>query len=154
MRETAADVDILSSLSVFEGAQRHSLEILAQALAEQSVQAGETVITEGEPAEDFYVVRSGVFEVVSKGEAGGTPRVINTLEEGDYFGEIGLVEGIPRTATVRAASRGIVYRIAGPDFLDAINESPTLSGTLLDGIVGRLARTHPSYEPKQQEAIR
>jgi CRP-like cAMP-binding protein len=80
--------------------------------------------------------------------------VINTLEEGDYFGEIGLVEGIPRTATVRAATGGLVYRIAGPDFLDAINESPILSGTLLDGIVGRLARTHPSYEPNRQEANR
>jgi MFS family permease len=154
MKEMAADVDILSSLPVFEGAQRHSLEMLAQALTEQTVERGESVITEGEPAEDFYVVRSGVFEVVSTGEVGGTPRVINTLQEGDYFGEIGLVEGIPRTATVRAASRGTVYRIAGPDFLDAINESPTLSGTLLDGIVGRLARTHPSYEPKRQEAIR
>ena len=151
MKEMAADVDILSSLPVFEGAQRHSLEMLAQTLTERAVETGENVITEGEPAEDFYVVRSGVFEVVS---TGSTPRVINTLEEGDYFGEIGLVEGIPRTATVRAASRGTVYRIAGPDFLDAINESPTLSGTLLDGIVGRLARTHPSYEPKRQEAIR
>jgi hypothetical protein len=154
MRETAADVDILSSLPIFEGAQRHSLEILAQALTEQTVEAGETVITEGEPAQDFYVVRSGSFEIVSKGEAGSRPRVINTLAEGDYFGEIGLVEGIPRTATVRAAMRGTVYRISGPDFLDAINESPTLSGTLLDGIVGRLARTHPSYEPRTQEAIR
>jgi MFS family permease len=154
MTETAADVDILSSLPVFDGAQRHSLEMLAQALTERAVETGESVITEGEPAEDFYVVRSGVFEVVSTGEAGSTPRVINTLEEGDYFGEIGLVEGIPRTATVRAASGGTVYRIAGPDFLDAINESPTLSGTLLDGIVGRLARTHPSYEPKRKEAIR
>jgi MFS family permease len=154
MKETAADVDILSSLPVFEGAHRNSLETLARALAEQTVEAGETVITQGEPAADFYVIRSGTFEVVSTGEAGGTPQVINTLEEGDYFGEIGLVESIPRTATVRAATRGIVYRISGPDFLDAITESPTLSGTLLDGIVGRLARTHPSYEPKRQEAIR
>jgi predicted MFS family arabinose efflux permease len=154
MRETAADVDVLSSLPVFEGAQRHSLEILARALAEQTVEAGETVITEGEPAEDFYVVRSGSYEVLSAGETGSVPRVINTLGEGDYFGEIGLVEGIPRTATVRAATGGVVYRISGPDFLDAVNESPTLSGTLLDGIVGRLARTHPSYEPRTQEAIR
>jgi predicted MFS family arabinose efflux permease len=154
MTETAADVDILSSLPVFEGAHRHSLEILARALVEETVEEGERVITEGEPAENFYVVRSGSFEVVSTGEAGGAPKVINTLEEGDYFGEIGLVESIPRTATVRAASRGTVYRISGPDFLDAINESPTLSGTLLDGIVGRLARTHPSYEPKRQEAVR
>jgi MFS family permease len=154
MRETAADVDILSSLPVFEGAHRHSLEILARALAEQTVEAGETVITEGEPAQDFYVVRSGSFEVVATGETGSAPRVVNTLGEGDYFGEIGLIEGIPRTATVRAAARGRVYRVSGPDFLDAINESPTLSGTLLDGIVGRLARTHPSYEPRTQEEIR
>jgi predicted MFS family arabinose efflux permease len=153
MRETAAEVEILSSLPVFEGAQRHSLEILARAIEEQTVEEGETVITEGEPAQDFYIIRSGTFEVVSRGEAGGTPKVINTLKEGDYFGEIGLVEGIPRTATVRAATRGSVLRISGPDFLDAINESPTLSGTLLDGIVGRLARTHPSYEPRKQEAI-
>ncbi|MFN2488651.1 MAG: cyclic nucleotide-binding domain-containing protein [Actinomycetota bacterium] len=64
--------------------------------------------------------------------------------EGDYFGEIGLLERIPRTATVRAVTDCKLYRITGKDFLATVNELPVISGALLGGLMTRLTRTHPS----------
>jgi CRP-like cAMP-binding protein len=61
-----------------------------------------------------------------------------------YFGEIGVIEGIPRTATVRTMSPSRLLRIEADDFLDALSDS-TPSPSLVDGMSGRLARTHPSY---------
>ena len=144
-RELAPRVEQLERLGLFDGAPRQQLESLAAALEEVAVPAGSAVVTEGEQADAFYVVRSGTLAVLSAGERGGVPVRVNTLGAGDYFGEIGLLERIPRTATVRAGTDGAVWRLAGEDFLGILNQVPSTSGTLLDGVVGRLARTHPSH---------
>jgi CRP-like cAMP-binding protein len=68
-------------------------------------------------------------------------------QEGDYFGEIGLLEKMPRTATVRAETDSSLYRIQGEIFLDAVSQSSIISGVLFGGVVGKLARTHPSARP-------
>jgi CRP-like cAMP-binding protein/predicted MFS family arabinose efflux permease len=144
-RELAPRVGLLEGLRVFEGAPRQALESLAAAMEERAVPAGAAVVTEGEQADAFYVVGSGRLAVLSAGEQGGEPARVNTLGPGDYFGEIGLLERIPRTATVQAETEASVWRLAGEDFLGILNQVPSTSGTLLDGVVGRLARTHPSH---------
>jgi CRP-like cAMP-binding protein len=117
-------------------------------MTEESVEAGTLVVREGQPADDFFVVLEGELEVIAVGEGGSEPRIVNSLVSGDYFGEIGLLEGIPRTASVRSRTRATLYRIPGEEFLGATNRNPGMATTLFDGIVGRLARTHPSHEPK------
>jgi CRP-like cAMP-binding protein len=72
--------------------------------------------------------------------------VLQTLVDmgtGDYFGEIGLIEQIPRTATVTALTDTTLLRIDGSKLLAALTES-TPSSAVLDGARMRLGRTHPS----------
>ena len=135
-RRLAPKVALLEGLRVFEGAPRQSLETLAAAMEERPVPAGAVVVAEGEEADAFYVVRSGTLAVLSAGERGGPPARVNTLGQGDYFGEIGLLERIPRTATVQASDDSVVERLAGEDFLGILNQVPSTSGTLLDGWSG------------------
>jgi MFS family permease len=143
----------LEGLPIFVGVPRPSLELLAAAVEEEHVPAGTLVIQQGEPSRYFYVVASGMLDVVSSGEAGQAPVTVNTLQAGDYFGEIGLLEGIPRTASVRARSDCTIERIDGRVFLGVVNQTPSLSGTLLDGVVGRLARTHPTYQSRRAAEV-
>ncbi len=150
-RELAPRVELLSRLSIFEGMPRQSLEALAGTVAEEAVPAGEVLIREGDDADDFFIIRSGTMEVLSSGEAGAQLEQIRDLGAGDYAGEIGLIEGIPRTATVRATSDCLVYCIGGREFVDAVRRVPSVSSALSGGIAGRLARTHPSYTPKKSE---
>jgi CRP-like cAMP-binding protein len=117
-------------------------------MTEESVPAGTDVTREGEPADDFFVVRDGELDVFAQGERESEMRKVNSLGPGDYFGEIGLLEGIPRTASVRSRTAVQLYRIPGRDFVETVNHTPAMSMTLLDGIVGRLAQTHPSHEPQ------
>jgi len=101
-RALAPRVALLEGVRVFDGAPRQALETLAANLEERAVPAGTAVVTEGEEADAFYLVRSGNLAVLSAGERGGPLARVNTLGPGDYFGEIGLLERIPRTATVQA----------------------------------------------------
>jgi MFS family permease len=146
--ELAPRADALARLAIFESLPRPALEMLAASLTEQSVPAGAEVVREGEPADALYVVRSGHLQVIASGERRGMPELVNTLHEGDWFGEIGLLEGVARTATVRTTTDAVLWRIDGDDFLNAVNQMPVISGALLSGVVGRLARTHPSYRPR------
>jgi CRP-like cAMP-binding protein/predicted MFS family arabinose efflux permease len=146
-RQFADIVDFIRDLGIFTGATRQSLELIARNLEEIDVDPKANVVVEGEPADAFYVVREGTLDVWSRGERGGRPLKVNKLGPGDYFGEIGLLEEIPRTATVRAATRCVLYKISGEDFISVFTRSPLGGRSMHDTIAGRLARTHPSKKP-------
>ena len=132
---------VLRGFEIFAGTPRGALESLARSAVEESVAAGSVMIVEGVDADDFFVLTAGEAEV-STGDGAGQ-RHLATLRAPDYFGEIGLLERRPRTATVTATSACTVLRIKGGDFLSAVT-----AATLTPGALGlaqtRLARSHPS----------
>ena len=98
---SSADVktaQILSALPVFAGLDERSLQAIAVLARELSAPAGTILIREGDPATAFYVIVKGTVHVERDG------RVIRSLSEGSFVGEIGLVEGSLRTATVTCAA--------------------------------------------------
>jgi NTE family protein len=143
-RELAGTVETLRGLDAFAGLTVGACERLAAALLPVPVSAGTTTIHEGDPSDDLYVVRSGEFEVWSSGEAGGPARLVNTMGSDDVFGEIGLLAGSPRTASVRVTADGLVWRIPGEVFLAALADAGPTPDPLRLGMAARLARTHPS----------
>jgi MFS family permease len=132
----------LEKLDIFAGATRAALESLAKSAVEERVAAGTVMIEEGAVADDFFVLTDGEVEVTSKGET-GVEQHLGTLTPLNYFGEIGLLEHRPRTATVRAVTACTLYRIDGTAFVEALTVA-TLSPTALGRAQLRLARTHPS----------
>jgi hypothetical protein len=144
--ELVPRIALLEQLGIFASASRPVLERLAAACVPVRVAAGEAIVTEGEEADALYVIVSGRVDVKSRGET-GVEEHIRVMEPGTYFGEIGLLERIPRTATVTALEECELYRIEGDAFLDALATS-SATPSLLAGARTRLARTHPSLEPQ------
>jgi hypothetical protein len=142
----APRVALLEGLGLFATASRSVLERVAAAAAETSFAAGTTIIREGDTAHDLFALAAGEVEVTARGE-GGTERVLRRMKAPAYFGEIGVLERIPRTATVTAVSDCRCEVIAGDDFLDALTAAPP-SSTLIENTRSRLAVTHPSRELK------
>ena len=139
----APRIAILERLDLFAAASRSSLERLAGGAAEVEVAAGTPVVVEGDVADAFYAVDDGELVVTAVGERGGSAVRLRTLGAGTYFGEIGLIGHIPRTATVTALTPCHLLRIEGQDFLDALTNL-SASPSLLEGARTRLALTHPS----------
>ncbi|MBA3234203.1 MAG: MFS transporter [Propionibacteriales bacterium] len=138
----APKVKLLASCGLFADVSAGGLDQLADAATEMDVPTGQPVVSEGEAADAFYVVVAGELGVSSRGE-GSQTQALNGLSAGDYFGEIGLIEQIPRTATVTSVTATKLLRIDGAAFLEALTESAP-SPALLDGASLRLRRTHPS----------
>ncbi len=133
---------VLQRASILAEASRPILERLAGNATELDVEVGVDVVTEGEDADAFYVIESGAAAVHSHGTA-ASESALPSLAAGDYFGEIGLLQRIPRTATVTTSEPSRLLRVDGDDFLEALT-SGTASPSLLEGARTRLART-PSY---------
>jgi CRP-like cAMP-binding protein/MFS family permease len=137
-------ISLLKSCDLFESTSLGTLEQLAGTAAEMDVGAGHTVVREGDPADDFFVIASGAVAVTGQGQR-PLPVALGELGAGDYFGEIGLIEGIPRTATVTTTRPCRLLRIVGTDFIAALTESAP-SPALLEGASLRLGQTHPTHQ--------
>jgi predicted MFS family arabinose efflux permease len=136
VEELAPRVALLVALDIFTGASRATLEALAAELRPKHVRAGEVVLHEGDEPDDLYVVASGELTVTTE-QAGQ----VGQLHEGEYFGEIGLLHRIPRTATVTAVTDCDLWRVPGDTFLRLVNEGGHRSASLSGNVASRLART-------------
>src|SRR5262245_35962268 len=94
----------------FGGLSDASLDLLISMLVEHPFDVGATVVAEGEPGRSMYVVHSGEL-VVSKLAESGRPIRMAGLGPGDFFGEMTLIEGQNRSATVVAASPTVLYEL-------------------------------------------
>lgn len=121
----------VAQLPLFGGATGSSLEAALDRLVPIPVAAGQAVVRQGEPADRFYIIESGTF-VVTQVTADGSNREIRTLAADDVFGELGLLRGAPRSATVTAATDGLVLALDATTFLAMVSGAASIRGRLLD----------------------
>jgi CRP-like cAMP-binding protein len=147
-------IRLIESLDLFAGASRLAIERLARAAEEVSVPADYAVIREGAAADALWVLVQGEVAVSARGESRHAHR-LRTMVAGTYFGEIGLLRRVPRTATVQTLEPSVLLRIDGADFLEAV-QNAGVSTSMLSQSSARLARTHPrlaTSSPLAVEAI-
>jgi len=96
---------VLSDVTFLRGLEFAQLERLADAAEIEDWQPGEVIVREGETASDFFVLLMGRARTAIEG------RQVSELLPGDAFGEIALIHGVPRTATVTAAEATRTCRV-------------------------------------------
>jgi NTE family protein len=107
------DLEFLASIPIFSFFTRAELEAAEKLFTEVVFAKGDDVVQIGEPGDTFYVVLDGELEVW---DASVPPRQTGTLRRGDYFGEMALLQGGKRTATVTVARRARLLSIDKPAF--------------------------------------
>ncbi len=126
------ELDLLRSVPAFVGLPAPALERLAHAAEHVRVAGGEVVLAQGGSSDRFYVIVSGEVEVTQGG------RVLRTEGPGEFFGEIGLLRNVLRTATVTATTDCELLVIEQADFLGAVALMGGAISALDDVIVRRL----------------
>jgi MFS family permease len=130
----------LADVALFAGLPPGRIETAMRRAALRDVKAGTTVIRQGDPADFFYVIGTGRVEVTQT-DASGTRRVLRQMSGGEYFGEIGLLSRVPRTATVVALSDCTLVALDGAAFLELVESGPGLTYKLLDVHRGTVSAT-------------
>jgi CRP/FNR family transcriptional regulator, cyclic AMP receptor protein len=100
----------LTATPFFGGLPDASLDLLIPMLVERRLDAGATVVAEGEQGRSMYVVHAGALVVSKRAESGHAIRMAD-LGPGDFFGEMTLIEMQSRSATVAAQSEAVLYEL-------------------------------------------
>ncbi|MHB8458637.1 MAG: MFS transporter [Candidatus Limnocylindrales bacterium] len=132
----------VAGLPIFAGVAPATLEAILARCRRREVAAGTVVMRQGDPADRLAIVVSGSFEVTQR-KADDTVVRLRSMGPDEAFGEIGLLTGVPRTATVTATTPATILELDGPDFLELVAAGPGLSSRFLDlhrGIRRPLAR--------------
>jgi CRP/FNR family transcriptional regulator, cyclic AMP receptor protein len=131
-RPTAGDwADVLAAVPLFTGVSKRRARKLARHARVAEFAPGETVISAGDPDKFLYVVLGGKAEALSK-PAG------RTLRTGDYFGDIALIDGRPRSATVVATSELHVMEFPPRRVLKLARHYPAIALTMLENLTRQL----------------
>jgi CRP-like cAMP-binding protein len=129
---TRASAETLKKVPLFAGLDARELEQIAATMRERVFAAGDTVTQEGAGGAGFFVVESGEAEVT----VDGTPR--RTIGPGDYFGEIALLTGSERTATITATTELLCYGMTPWDFKPLVETNSTIAWKLLTAMAEKL----------------
>lgn len=135
---------ILSTISFFEPLDAGEVERLAVAGQRVTVPAGEVIFSEGDEGETLYVLLSGAAEVTAWG-ADGEQIVVATVSDGDFFGEIALLDGCPRSATVTTTDASTLFTLERGEFLGVVGTNPEALSRVLVELGQRLRETNERY---------
>ena len=122
----------------FPEAPSETLEREVERMKMKRYLAGQTIIREGDPAESFFILTRGAASVRQNGPDG--EREISTLKAGDFFGEIGLLSGTPRNATVRATAPTELLELDAAGFKDLVESSQATKERVQASMEERLAK--------------
>jgi ATP-binding cassette subfamily B protein len=142
------DANRLAAIPLFAGVGTSALTSLANRLVIERYAAGEDVVAQGDEGNRMYVINRGQVEVLVG--AGGTRRV-NVLNPGDYFGEMALLAGEPRNATVRATEPTELYSLSREDLTHLIQAEPTVGTALSETLALRRAALQAAITPAAVE---
>lgn len=123
----------LQRVPLFAGLNKRHVRKIAGASTIARVPAGQHIVREGFSAEAFYVVLEGEAHVTG-------PPTSTRLGPGDFCGELGLLDGSPRSASVRADTDVVAVRLPRKEFLDLVDHRPDIARALLADLAARVRR--------------
>jgi len=120
------------SVWLFSGCSRSELKAISHKAAPKSVREGTVICDEGDVGQTFYFIVSGKATVLRNG------RKAAELGPGGYFGELALLDRLPRSATVKAATDMELLEIGQRDFNKILEDAPSITRKLLVATASRL----------------
>ena len=117
---------MLEKSPLFKGADPLLLNSVIMALKPETVERGETIIKVGDTANELYLISRGEVEVSDE-----NGRMLTSLQDGDFFGEVGLLMAVPRIATVTATSLCDLFILTKDDFIRILRDHSQFADTIL-----------------------
>jgi CRP-like cAMP-binding protein len=127
-----AKIEILKTVPLLSQCSKKELDQVALVADELDVREGTVLTKEGDSGREFFLLVEGAAEVRRNG------RRVNTMQAGDFFGEIALVSDRPRTATVTMTSSGRVLVLTDRAFRELMRTMPSIQPKVMAALADRL----------------
>jgi CRP-like cAMP-binding protein len=126
-------IELIKRVPLFAQCSKAELARVAAIADEVHMPAGQTLTTEGAPGLEFFVLVDGKADV-RQGN-----RKVNELSDGDFFGEVSVLAGTPRTATVTTTAPARLLVVTDRDLTRLLRDSPRIQAKVLQALAQRLA---------------
>lgn len=105
----------------------------------KNLKKGEVIFHEGNPSDDAYIIGTGSIEIFENTPGGH--KVLGILGDNEIFGEMGLIDGLPRSATARAREDSVVYVLTPDTFDNLVHKNPEALLPIMKILTSRLRET-------------
>jgi len=139
------DFEFLSRVKIFSCLANDDLSELAALWKPVSREDGHVIFRQGDPPDAMYLVREGKVEI-SLWTEDNEELVISILGDADFFGELALLDGSPRTATAKAIGHAALLEMRKDDLLAFLRRKPEVSIAMMSEIAGRLRASNSLIE--------
>ena len=133
--------NLLARIEFFSDLPEEELDRILAQLEVVNLKSGEILFREGDPGEHMYVVVSGDLEILMAPNT-DNELILNRVQQGEYIGEMSLVTGAPRTASVRAHGDVALLSMSRTQLLDLLHQHPQLASTMVNVLSQRLDNTN------------
>lgn len=133
--DRAERVAALRQVPLFRRLSKATIYELARRTSRSAAPAGATLVRQGEPGDHLGVFISGTADVIRDG------RLVGSFAPGDFYGEMSLIDGEPRSATITVTGDAVVLKVAAEDF-DALLRIPDVARAMLKEMSARLREPH------------
>lgn len=137
--------DILKKIPLFSSLSDEILKSLSTTVRLQNIKQGQVVFRKGDEGTALYILKSGAIKVVIPSRL-GAEIIVSIFKEGDFFGEMSLLDGEPRNADAVAMSPSEVLLISRYDFLSFLHSDENAMNSILCELTGRLRKSHDLLE--------
>jgi CRP/FNR family transcriptional regulator/CRP/FNR family cyclic AMP-dependent transcriptional regulator len=138
-------VTMLKKVSLFSRLTDQELEVLASSLTKRTFGKGTIIFHKGSPGRSLYTIESGRVRIFLLSSSGQEISV-NVYGPGDVFGELALLDGLPRSAGAVVMEKTVVYTLHRDDFVRLVEDSPQMAGSIIQDLVSRLRYTTAGME--------
>ncbi|MCA3239062.1 MAG: Crp/Fnr family transcriptional regulator [Curvibacter sp.] len=130
--------DLLRRVPLFSMLSDEHLQSLAAAVVKRRVKRGERVVQQGEKSDALSIILSGRARVLMTNSGNGREVILATLQSGDYFGEMSLIDNDVHSASVEAETQTDVLELGRSEFLRSLTECDPMAYGIMRGLVQRL----------------
>jgi CRP/FNR family transcriptional regulator/CRP/FNR family cyclic AMP-dependent transcriptional regulator len=135
-------VDLLKGVELFSELSEEQLGMIANLVIVKNFNRDETVVLEGDDSvQALYLIATGSVQVYMTG-IDGRETILSFLERGDFFGEMSLIDGEPRSASVRTVTDATLLVIHRESFLSLLRKSPEIAMALMSELCKRLRKAN------------
>ena len=149
----ALDLDLLPKVTLFQDLDADALATLAGLLIAKKFAKGSVVFREHEQSDALYIVEQGSV-VVSKHVSGDVDLVLTRFRPGDFFGEMGLFDAAPRSATANVEADSVLWRLDRSVFHDIFSRSPEVAAKICYRLVTIFIERLRATNEQTRDAIR
>ncbi len=138
-RQVSSAMRVLRDLSVFKSLSDAQLQIVQPFLVPRSFKEGDIVFNEGDPGDGMYFILNGYVSILADSVDGDRTRRLATFAAGVFFGDMAVLEGKPRSATVRAETNSELLFLSNDGFHQLTEQEPLVASQMLLGIARELS---------------